>query len=653
MNHIKTKEIRMIKKLAVIFLSGAICLWGVIPVLAAQYIDLSTCKIGSIKVEKFNEAPMLRVKVAAGELPSVEKRLPEEPLVVKPVEEIGQYGGVWRLVHMGTVDIGGRAYHLNEHLVCWNSDFTGFIPNVAKSWEFSKDGKNITFYLRKGMKWSDGVPFTADDFVFWYKDIILNNDLNPLKPGWLKIGGELGKLEKIDNYTIRFSFAEPYGTILEQLAGTWNIPYAPEHYLKQFHPKYTSMDKIKEMMKKEGFTLWIDLFSAKNQHFNNPGCPQIDAWIPLDEVDKPIQRWVRNPYYWKVDTQGNQLPYIDKIERTLLSNRETILLKALAGDVDFYSRRVAGLKNYPIIMQNREKGDYRVIPTLSPGTNYCTIFLNLFHKDPVLHKLFRDKRFRVALSVAINREEINGLLFRGMGTPAQPFPGPGTPWYVKKFFKEYTEYDPQKANKLLDEIGLTKRGAEGYRLRADGKRLKFVIYAFTPWPEENVEAMELVKGYWKDVGIQVVVKPTDRGLWVTRVTACEHDAASYAANMGFPGAPPIVRVESFPLANTSYWAPMWGVWFSTAGKSGKEPPQEVKRLMELRSEITKEPSIEKRIELTKEALAIHAENLWMIGIICPPTVGDFKIAKNNFRNVPEVPLGENQSPYACQYFIKK
>ena len=421
------------------------------------------------------------------------------------------------------------------------------------------------------------------------------------------------------------------------------------------NPKFPGFPKLQaNYLKKEGFTIWTDLLKTKNDFFRNPELPTIHGWYPLDSIDAPIQRYARNPYYWKVDTEGNQLPYIDRIEQTLVSDPETILLKAIAGDIDFQIRRISSLANYPVIMQYREKGNYRVITYPTSGQNYCCMFLNFSHKDPVLRKLFNNKQFRIALSIAINREEINQLLFKGLGTPAQPNPAPTSPWYIERYAKQYTEYDLNKANQILDELGLTKRDAENYRLRPDGKRLRIVISAFTPWPPENVEAMELVKGYWKKIGIEVAVKPTARELWITRMKAGDYDISTYSSKMGCFGYPPTVRAETFPFAQTSWWAPQWGLWFATNGKSGEEPPADVKKIMEIYEEILSETSVEKRNALIRKVIEIHGENFWTIGIIMEPTLGRFSVVKNNFRNVSRRAIDwETLAFCSAQYFIKK
>ena len=639
----------------VMLLIGTLSLLGIVPALAQEVYNLKEYEQLIGKKLTFQEAPELRVKVAAGELPPVEKRLPEEPLVVKPAEEIGQYGGTWRWPRIRSNELWAFfSYEAGEFLVRYSPDFKKVVPNVAKDFKWSKDAKTVTFYLRKGMKWSDGAPFTADDFVFWYKDIILNDQLTPAKPAWLKVGGELGKLEKINEYTFKISFTQPYGFLTEKLSGWWapNL-YAPKHYLKQFHPKYTSMDKIKKEMKKEGFDTWIDLFESKNTIQDNPNLPVITAWHVINSTIKPIQRAVRNPYYWKIDTKGNQLPYINHIQSTLLPDRQALLLKAIAGDIDFAYRRIQGVQNYTLMMQNQKKGNYKVWMMINPSNNFYTIFLNYHHKDPVLRKLIRNKQFRIALSVAINRNEVNELTQKGLGKPAQVTPAPGSAWYSEKLAKLYTEYDPQRANEILDKLGLKWDKNHEYRLRADGKRLKFIINAFTPWPIDNVEAMELVKGYWKKIGIQTVVKPTSRDLWVKRVTSCDFDVASYVVSTGWLGYIPL-QDQVFPLDQYYYTAPMWGLWFATKGKSGEEPPAELKQMMKIYGEALRTASMEKRNELIKEAVKINVENLLQIGMVCEPNIGRFGIVKNNFRNVPNPPLSGDLTIYQpSTWFIKK
>ena len=646
------------RKIIIAFLIGAVSLLGIVPVLAQEIkysvYNLKDYEKISGKTLKFNEAPELKVKVAAGEIPPVEERLPEEPLVVKPVEEIGRYGGVWRTSHLGSADLSGPHYFLDEPLMCWNREYNKIQPNIVKDWEVSEDAKTFTFYLRKGMKWSDGAPFTVNDFLFYWNDIALNKEISPVVSSKLAIAGEPGKIEKINDYAFKISFTKPYGIFMEFLADRGApIIYAPKHYLKQFHPKYTSEDELKQTMENEGFTYWTDLFSGKNTPYDNPELPGIWAWYPLQSCDKPIQMFMRNPYYWKVDIEGNQLPYIDKKERTLVSDVETIVLKNIAGDVDYYNRRIEGIPNYPICMQNQEKGGYRVQLSVGPQEVRCTIFLNFFHKDPVTRKLFRDKRFRIALSEAINREEISQLVLKGVAKPAQPSPGPGTVWYEEKFEKHHM-YNLEHSNQLLDEIGLKWDKNHEFRLRPDGKRLRFVIEVAPDVVAAAIDQIGLVKEHWKKIGIQTVVKPVARELCFTRVPACEHEIVAYRTGWGYPGDPPVMRPNLFFNTQTSWAAPKWGLWYATGGKSGEEPPEDVKRIMQIHDEVLREPSTEKRVKLIKEALAIHAKNLWVIGIVREAPQSRFYIINKDLGNVPKMIISSGpKGTVVEQLFFKK
>jgi len=598
---------------------------------------------------KVREAPELFVQVSEGKLPPVEERLPVEPLVVTPIEEIGQYGSTWRQLHMGMVDTMQNWYSVKQRMTKYSRDFTEFVPNVAKEWEFSDGGRSITVFLRKGAKWDDGDDFTTDDVMYWWEDEVGNDELSPTKPSNLRRSGELATLEKVDDYSFKITFMDPYGAFEDQLPKL--ATFSPGHYLRQFHAAYADKAELDAAMKEAEVDTWTDLYGTKTALSNNPGTPDVSPWAPRNAVDEPVQTWPRNAYYWKVDTEGNQLPYIDRIERTLLPDTEAILLKAIAGDTDFQARRVSSLGNRPVVAENQEKGDYRVIPTLSPGTNYGTIYFNYSHKDQVLRDLFHELNFRIALSLGIDRDEINTLIFKGQANPGQATAGIGAPWYKKEFSTTYAEYDPDKANDMLDALGLTEKDAEGYRLRSDGQRLSMVNLAFTPWPDDNVEIQEMIKGQWEKIGVEMIVKPTDRQLWVTQVHALEHDIASYAANLGFFGNPPIVR-ETFCINEGGHhWAPQWGLWYQTGGQEGEEPPEEIKQLQNMYEQIMGEVSTQKRNEMQTDALAMHMENVWQIGIVGEPDLGRFCIVKNNFRNVPEEAF-DQETLHPGTFFIK-
>lgn len=619
---------------------------------------LTTHTTVSLSQKKYNEAPMLSELVKQGKLPSVEKRLPDEPLVVTPVESVGEYGGTMRRAYFGMSDLTGWYRLVNEMLIGWTRDYKKLRPNIAKSWKVSDGGRVFTFYLRKGMKWSDGEPFTADDIIFWYEDIILNKELTSSPPSWLAYKGKLPKVEKIDDYTVRFTYEEPYGFFLYQVAefgGMYTASpggtYAPKHYLKQFHPRYTSKEKLEELIKKENYTHWTQLFNAKSDWRSNPDCPVIMAW---KITQKPGAQFiaVRNPYYWKVDTEGNQLPYIDRVIQDLVESTEVMVMKALNGEIDFQIRHFHNRwADFPLLMENRDKGKYRVLQWISSYSGGAVAYFNLESKNTVLRKLFQDKRFRIALSLAINRSEINELIFRGVGNPQQPYGVPGSDYYVPEIAQRYAQYNPKEANRLLDQMGLTKRDKDGYRLGPDGKPIMITIEVRTGVSQEQIDTAELFVKYWKDVGIKTAVKAEERSLFETRKTAGEFDVMMQDATCD-PYA--LFSMHWFvPITTSCVYGPLYGLWYVTKGASGVEPPNEIKKLLQLYEKAVGTPVDSERKALIKSIFDILSRNVYMIGTVSLPR--NICIAKENLRNVPEVGFFTMSWPLSAnpeQFFFK-
>ena len=651
----------MRRKLMLVLLAGAICLLAVTSVLAQklEFYNLEEYEQLTGKKMVYQEAPILSTMVAAGELLPVEERLPEEPLVVKPLEEIGQYGGTLRRLN----EKGAANYQMNfgyEFLVAFYPDMEGLYPNVLKAWEASEDAKKFTLYLRKGMRWSDGYPFTADDFMFWYKDVALNKELYPSPPSRLMVGGKPGVMRKIDDYTIEVSFDVSFGLFIENFARWRPNPYLPKHYFKQFHPNYTPMDEIEKVMKEEGQGSWVTLFLAKMGDFRDwwgvPERPVIGAWVAQNLPTAPLQVMTRNPYYWKVDTEGNQLPYIDKLTRFYITDSQAMLLKSIAGEVDMQQiAYFGGMENIPIIMENQEKGNYRVVNYGGPPTNYGTVHFNFSHQDPVLKKLFNDKRFRIALSVAINREEINKLVYKGLAVPANPAPGSGPPYYGERISQEYLQYDPKLANQLLDEIGLTERDKEGYRLRPDGKQLR-LANSVRILEEDAMLISEEYKKYWKAIGINVINRPQPIEVMGGLQLSGKYDIITSNLALGGRPANPLYRMGIAGLHGSI--APQWSLWVQSKGEQGERPPEEVLRMVKIREEALSEPEEEKRIALTVQIFEILAKNFWVIGGLDKPSRGKLTMFSNRLGNAPrseELHLNWGEWIYStpAQYYFKK
>lgn len=618
----------------------------------------------SFAQRKYKEAPMLSELVKQGKLPPVERRLPQRPMIIEPVEKIGVYGGTWRMVMLGPTGTGHpSALMFNDGLVKFapNSETT-VRPNLAERVEMKDSGRTFIFHLRKGLKWSDGASLTADDILFWYEDILLNKDLTPIIPAWLVIEGKPVEVKKIDDFTVSFSFTKSPATFLQNLAyqSIWgDVVFAPKHYLKQFHPRYTSKEQLDEMTKKAGFNYWYQLFQNQNNVWLNPDRPVVFGWKVISPVRGGSTQvtFERNPYYWKIDTAGNQLPYIDRVVVTIVTDQEVARMKALSGEVDMQGFPIAQApQDYVLLMEGREKGGYRIIPVRITEPNVFALGFNLNHKDPVLKNIFNDRRFRIAMSLAINRKEIMGIVYLNQPKePRQVAPLPDSPFYYEPAAKNYTEYDPARANKLLDEMGLTSRDKDGFRLRPDGKTLTVVVEVMRD-RFDFVDALELIKSYWEKVGVKTLIKAEERPLMFTRIRAAEHDAAVYFTGGGLN--PLLEGRYIIPCANltANVHAPLWGLWYATGGKSGEEPPKEVKRQMELFDKARVTVSMSGQRKYMEEILKVNAQNLYVIGICDRAPVP--WIVKNNFHNVPDekgwiLAFGQPASLVSAQFFIER
>lgn len=574
------------------------------------------------KVSKFNEAPMLAELVKQGKLPPVEKRLPNEPVVVEPIEEIGQYGGTVRMAYIEAKNWPGVSAMTGvETILKFGRDGRTVVPNIAKSWKLSQDGKTLVLSLRKGLKWSDGNPFTADDILFWYEDVFLNEELTPTKPKIWCPGGKPMEMKKLNDYTVQLKFAVSYPIILNLLvySGTEGSFYLPKHYLKQFHIRYTPKEKLMEIAKQEGYNNWSQLFLAKSScSFLDPtitlNFPTLCAFV-IQSRGLNQTTLVRNPYYWKIDPDGNQLPYIDRIQASLVENLEIYNMKIINGEVDFAAAHT-GLENYPLYKENEDKGNYRVFLWKLGHSSVVTFHINLTHQDPVLRKIFNDRRFRIALSLAINREELNQVACLGKGVPKQVSVLPPSKYYFEEYAKAYTQYDLKEANKLLDEMGLDKRDKDGYRLRPDGKTLAVTI-EYTPASvgPTKVTIVEMVQKYWEKLGIKVAVKQEDRQLYMVRCrTGNQHDIGLWHADMLTEPLWP-TGAYVFPISVMAEWAPLWYLWFTSDGKTGEEPPEEIKRIMKLYETIQTSMKESEKIRAAREIWKSNAQNLWAIGTV--------------------------------------
>ncbi len=448
----------------------------------------------SIMVNRtFNEAPMLEEKVRSGELPPVSERLPEKPLVMVPVDEIGKYGGaIRRAMNTDVIQESAIAKTLSESLMAFERPLPNSLQlNMAESYEFLDEGRILIIKLRKGIKWSDGVPFTVEDILFWYEDMTLDEDArlasnNPLFPSrWLNDGKPV-KMELADEITLKISSEQPMGRILETLCHS-KIAF-PKHILARYHPKYNPDADYDDFRKK----------TTDGMLAFQPGIPRLSAWVPVQWERSQKAIYERNPYYWKIDTLGNQLPYADTLEFTIIPNNELVLLKFTNGELDLFGRSFN--ENMYSFLKEREKGSgYKIhLPTYTPG---ITLYPNWDAPNPALRQAFRNKSVRIALSHAINREEISQLVYNGLVNPGGLSFSHASPYYSEKMAQLYSQYDPEKSRNLLDKAEFIDSNGDGYRELNDGSIFEVTLDTmnFSVLPDFS----ELLAEYWEAIGIKV------------------------------------------------------------------------------------------------------------------------------------------------------
>jgi peptide/nickel transport system substrate-binding protein len=597
----------------------------------------------------FKESPLTAQLAKDGKLPPVEKRLPEVPLVIKPTNEVGKYGGNWRMAFTGPSDDQNFQRHMHDHLIYWDPKAEKIVPAVAQSWDVQDGGKTIVFKLRKGHKWSNGEPFTADDIMFWYEDMYLNEDLNPAKAAFMSIGGKQGKVEKIDETTVAFKFENPYYMFLELVASLGVAGhmtngknamglYAPKHYMKQFHPKYAQggKDALDKMAKDQKFDTWVLLFKFKNDVQRNIECPTLATWKFTSPSTGPQAIAERNPFYFAVDTDGNQLPYIDKVTWTLAENLEVANLRAIAGEYDLQVRHM-DIAKLPAFKDNEAKGNYKIgFWNWLHGADAGFFFNQNFEGDAEISKWLRSKEFRQALALGIDRKQINEVFLLGQGQPGNAAPAETTTFSPGPGSRQkFGTLDAKTANEMLDKLGLDKKGPDGIRLRTDGKgplviEIVTVGAAFVNWTGIS----EMVAQHWaKNLGIKATVSERERGL-VTRQLANAETQIRVWSNDGSDN-PFTYPDHILPYNNGSGWGPKFGDWYQSGGKTGVKPEGDAAKMLELFDKAKAVPAQE-RVTIGKEIEQLYIDNQWVIGTtgVSPALLG-IVVKKNNFGNVPD------------------
>lgn len=592
----------------------------------------------AIAAPKLVETPLFNEDVAAGKLPPVERRVPAEPFVVEfdgAAKVTGRPGGELRWLISRARDVRFLTYFGYARLVAYDEKF-GIHADMLASMDVQED-RIFTMRLRKGHKWSDGQPFTTEDFRYWWEDVVNNKELSPGGlPKELMVDGEAPKVEFIDELTLRYSWSRPNPYFLPRLAGTLPLYiYRPAHYLRKFHTKYGNADDLKKMAEQQKQRGWAGVHNRQDNMYeaDNPDLPVLEPWVIVTKP--PSTHFVarRNPYYYRVDSSGQQLPYVD----TVVMNQSAPALipaKSAAGETDLQARGLT-FANFTFLKDSetdRNAIHQTYLWRTAKGAHFA-LFPNLNVNDEVWRNLLRDVRFRRALSLAIDRDEINDALFFGIALPGNNSILPESSLYKDEYRKLYAEFDLAAANKLLDDIGLTNRDGDGIRLLPDGRPCEIVVETAGEDTEQS-DILELIRETWKKAGIKLFTKPSQREILRNRVFSGQTIMSVWSGiENGLP-TPETSPAELAPTSQQSLQWPKWGQYYDTNGKNGDPVDMaEPKDLLQLNEAWLKARSHDERATIWHKMLQLHAEQQFTIGVIAgvsqPVTVN------RTLRNLPK------------------
>lgn len=585
------------------------------------------------------ETPMFAEQVKVGKLPPVEKRVPAEPDIAKfdgPGQAIGRQGGL-------ITNLMERAGDIRRMSAYGYARLVGYAPNykieadILKSYDV-KDGREFTFTLRKGHRWSDGHPFTTEDLRYFWQDMASNKELSPDgPPKEMLVDGRLPKVEIIDDVTIRYTWDAPNSFFLTSLAAASPLMiYRPAHYLKRFHKRYAKPDKLDEQVKKRNRRDWVDLHFNRDRsaRLDNPEMPVLDPWV--NTTPSPSERFVfeRNPYYHRIDAQGRQLPYLDQVAVTIAASK-LIAAKVGAGEAELQARALQ-FNNYTVLKRSEARQNFKVRLWRSARGSQMALYPNLNAADPVWREMMRDVRFRRALSLAIDRHEINMVIYYGLARESANTVMVESPLFRAELSSMWSKFDLAAANKLLDEMGLVERDNRNIRLLKDGRPVEITVETAAEGAE-HTDVLELMRDTWAKAGVALYIKTQTRDVMRRRVKS---GATIMSVFFGFDNG--IANADTPPselapsLEDQLQW-PQWGLHYTSSGRSGVKPDlPEAVRLDELYSSWMTAKDKAERARIWTEMLTINAEQVFTIGTI--NAVPQPIVISNRLHNVPEVAI---------------
>lgn len=581
------------------------------------------------------DPPYFEDAVAGGKLPPVAERLPQVPLVMAMDHgrSAGRYGGDLNILMARSKDVRQMVVYGYARLVRYTRDYE-IVPDILERFEV-EGGRIFTLHLRPGHRWSDGAPFTTEDFRYWWEDVANNPALRPSGPPVaLRIMGELPKVEILDEVTIRFTWSRPNPNFLPSLAAARPLYiYRPSHYLKPYHASYADEAALNAAAEEQGQRNWAAMHNKLDNMYKNDNVtlPSLQPWI--NTTNPPAERFifVRNPYYHKTDPDGRQLPYIDRVVMQI-ANSKIIPAKTGTGESDLQARYLR-FDNYTFLKENEAANGFRTLLWRIGKGSHMTLYPNMNAQDRGWRALFRDLRFRRALSLAIDRDEINQVIYFGLALPSQNTVLPQSPLFDPKYQTAWAQFDLRKANALLDEIGLDRRNRAGLRLMPDGRPLEIIVETAGESTEQT-DVLALVRDSWKKVGIALHSKPSQRDVVRNRIYSGETLMSIWEGLENGLAAADTVPEELAPTHQIQYQWPKWGQYAETSGKSGEPVDMaEPKKLLELLEKWYETPEPSARTEIWQEMLSIWSDQVFTIGIISG--VMQPVVVNSKLRNIPD------------------
>ncbi|WP_417693230.1 ABC transporter substrate-binding protein [Roseibium sp.] len=565
------------------------------------------------------------------DLPPIAERVPLQPLVVDLAAKgrtVGQHGGTINTMIGRSKDVRLINAWGYSRLVGYDANLK-LVADLLEAVEV-EEGRIFTLHTRAGHKWSDGAPFGAEDMRYYFEDVASNEHLNPagLEP-FMLVDGEKPTFEVLDETTVRYTWSKPNPMFLPELAKSRPpFIYRPAHYLKQFHEKYGDPAEIEKLAEEQKVRGWAPLHNKQDDLYGaqNPDEPSLQPWIRTATGNDRRFVLERNPFYHRVDSTGQQLPYVDRVIMTVVDGK-LIPAKTQAGESELQARNLS-FADITVLKQGEAQQGYVTALWSNSKGSEMSILPNLTVKNPMWRELLRDKRFRHALSLGIDRQMINRTLYFGLGKIGNDTVLPASPLFKEEFRTKWAEYDPDKANALLDEIGLTETNSAGTRMLPNGQPLEIIIETAGE-DSSQVDALELVSETWREIGVKLFIKPSQRDILRERAISGDLVMSVWS---GFENGIPTSEMtpdDFAPVHGDRLNWHSWGDYYETKGEGGEKPDwAPAERLMELYSEWLVSTSEEQRTSIWEEMLSIHAEETIHIGLVSevpqPVVIKDLK-----------------------------